>query len=96
MARVRPESSTGLDLTGLETDFITIDDGVNPPSATAGQAKIYVDIADGNLKIIYGNGAVQRIVIVAEPVLEFLQPLQATAQGILAGAVDNPRLYFRL
>ncbi len=34
--------------------------------------------------------------IVPAPVLEFLQPLQATPQGIPAGAVDDPQLFFRL
>ena len=32
----------------------------------------------------------------ARVILEFLQPLQATPQGIPAGAVDDPQLYFRL
>lgn len=34
--------------------------------------------------------------IVPDPVLDFLQPLRATEQGILVDKVDDPRLYFRL
>ena len=34
--------------------------------------------------------------VVPDPVLEFLQPLQATAQGIPAGKVEDPRLHFSL
>jgi hypothetical protein len=37
-------------------------DGITAPSATSGQAKIYVDTADGDLKIIFGDGTVKTIV----------------------------------
>lgn len=36
-------------------------DGVTAPSATAGYAKIYVDTADGDLKVIFGDGTVKTI-----------------------------------
>lgn len=37
-------------------------DGIAAPTATVGQAKIYVDSADGDLKIIFGDGTVKTIV----------------------------------
>lgn len=42
--------------------YISVADGVTAPSATSGQAKIYVDTADGDLKIIFGDGTVKTIV----------------------------------
>lgn len=38
-------------------------DGVPAPSATSGQAKIYVDTADGDLKVIFGDGVIKTIVV---------------------------------
>jgi len=38
-------------------------DGVTAPGATVGQAKIYVDTADGDLKIKFGDGVVKTIVV---------------------------------
>jgi hypothetical protein len=38
-----------------------IADGITAPSATAGKAKIFVDTADGDLKIIFGDGTVKVI-----------------------------------
>ena len=42
--------------------YLTVTDGVTAPSATAGLAKIFVDTADGDLKIIYGDGTTKLIV----------------------------------
>jgi hypothetical protein len=44
------------------TGVFTLADGVTAPSAVAGRAKIYVDSADGDLKIIFGDGTVKTIV----------------------------------
>lgn len=38
-------------------------DGITAPSATVGQAKLYVDTADGDLKVIFGDGTVKTIVV---------------------------------
>lgn len=43
-------------------EAMIIQDGITAPSATVGSAKIYVDAADGDLKIIFGNGIVKTIV----------------------------------
>jgi hypothetical protein len=42
--------------------YAGIADGMTAPSATAGYAKIYVDSADGDLKVIFGDGTVKTIV----------------------------------
>ncbi len=63
MAQNRPENSTGLDLSDIETNILALEDGVTAPSATVGFAKIYVDTADGDLKIVYGDGTVKTIVV---------------------------------
>jgi hypothetical protein len=41
--------------------FVGIKDGMTAPSATAGTAKIYVDTADGDLKVIFGDGTIKTI-----------------------------------
>lgn len=46
----------------VQATFLVITDGVTAPAATAGQAKIYVDTADGDLKIVFGDGTVKTIV----------------------------------
>lgn len=41
---------------------LAITDGITAPSVVAGNAQIYVDSADGDLKIIFGDGTVKTIV----------------------------------
>ena len=38
-----------------------ITDGIAAPTATAGRAKIFVDTADGDYKVIFGDGVIQTI-----------------------------------
>jgi len=42
---------------------LTIFDGITAPSTISGRATIYVDAADGDLKIKYANGTVKTIVV---------------------------------
>jgi hypothetical protein len=42
---------------------VTITDGVTAPSTAAGLAQIYVDTADGDLKIRFGDGTTKTIVM---------------------------------
>ena len=45
-------------------DFtLNLTDGLTAPSATVGRAKIYVDTADGDLKVIFGDGTIKTIVV---------------------------------
>lgn len=39
--------------------IFTVVDGVTAPGATSGFAKIYVDTADGDLKVVFGDGTVK-------------------------------------
>jgi hypothetical protein len=41
---------------------LMLPDGQTAPSATSGKAKIYVDTADGDLKVIFGDGTIKTIV----------------------------------
>lgn len=43
------------------TQFYTLPDGVTAPTTVAGQAFLYVDIADGDLKIKFGDGVIKTI-----------------------------------
>lgn len=43
--------------------YLVIGDNITAPTATAGSAKIYVDVADGDLKIIFGDGTIKTIVV---------------------------------
>lgn len=47
---------------GTFRGWAAVKDGVTAPSATSGYAKIYVDTADGDLKVIFGDGTVKTIV----------------------------------
>lgn len=47
---------------GVISDAFWVVDGVTAPSATSGWAKIYVDSADGDLKVIFGDGVIKTIV----------------------------------
>lgn len=42
--------------------YVSIADGMTAPSAQAGQGRIYIDTADGDLKIIFGDGTIKTIV----------------------------------
>ena len=45
----------------VHTHLLNLEDGVAAPGATAGTAKIYVDTADGDLKIRFGDGTIKTI-----------------------------------
>ncbi len=61
MARLRPELSTGLDMSNLETNVILLEDAITAPDTVSGRAQIYVDTADGNLKVKFADGFVVTI-----------------------------------
>lgn len=42
--------------------YLEITDGITAPGAGTGVARIYVDTADGDLKVVYGDGTVKLIV----------------------------------
>lgn len=44
------------------SQYLRIKDGVTAPGATTGAANIYVDTADGDLKVVFGDGTVKTIV----------------------------------
>lgn len=48
---------------GLRAVGMTLVDGVTPPDTRPGFAQIYVDIADGDLKVKFGDGTVKTIVV---------------------------------
>ncbi len=49
---------------GVQMDgYIAITDGITAPSAITGYAALYVDSADGDLKIIFADGTVKTIVV---------------------------------
>lgn len=63
MAKLRPELATGLDLQDIETNILALEDGITAPSALSGFAQLYVDTADGDLKVIFSDGTVKTIVV---------------------------------
>ena len=46
----------------LYTQKVALIDGITAPPATSGHATLYVDVADGDLKIIFGDGTIKTIV----------------------------------
>lgn len=47
----------------IRADILELTDGVAAPPAGAGGARLYVDAADGDLKIIFADGTIKTIVI---------------------------------
>jgi hypothetical protein len=43
--------------------YLDITDGIAAPGAAAGRARIYVDTADGDLKVVFADGTVKTIVV---------------------------------
>lgn len=43
--------------------YLSIKDGMTAPGAGTGQARIYVDTADGDLKVVFADGTVKTIVV---------------------------------
>lgn len=70
-ARLTIASSTGIvgmpialvlgSATSAPTGGLALQDGATAPSATAGAAKVYVDTADGDLKVMFGDGVTKTI-----------------------------------
>lgn len=57
------ENTSAGEFSTLKVDgALEIKDGMTAPSATTGIAKIYVDSADGDLKVIFADGTVKTIV----------------------------------
>ena len=56
--------SGGLGLAGAVNagTFYGLVDGVTAPGAASGYARIYVDSADGDLKVVFGDGTIKTIV----------------------------------
>ena len=42
--------------------YLDVTDGITAPAAATGRARIYVDTADGDLKVIFADGTVKTIV----------------------------------
>lgn len=61
MAKFRPDLASGLDLSDIETNILALEDGVAAPSTLSGFAQIYVDTADGSLKVKFDSGNVKTL-----------------------------------
>ncbi len=61
MAKARREFSSGIDLTDAQTNILQLEDGVIAPGTLSGFASIYVDTADGDLKVKFGDGTVKTL-----------------------------------
>jgi hypothetical protein len=66
IARFRAVTNQG-DITAnrnliAENGYLDIEDGVTAPGTSSGRARIYVDSADGDLKVKFGDGTVKTIV----------------------------------
>lgn len=53
--------STSLRFNNTYSEVMTLVDGVSAPSTVSGHAQIYVDSADGDLKVKFGDGTVKTI-----------------------------------
>jgi hypothetical protein len=42
--------------------YVAVGDGITAPGAGTGEARIYVDTADGDLKVVFADGTVKTIV----------------------------------
>lgn len=60
--KVRIQTTVGTDAFLVQGGVISIIDGQTAPTATSGRAKIFVDSADGDLKVIFGDGTTKTIV----------------------------------
>lgn len=47
--------------TFVDSEFLTVSDGVTEPTTTTGQTFLYVDTLDGDLKVKFGDGTVKTI-----------------------------------
>ena len=59
---IQVDHSEGEFITLKVDGAVELKDGMTAPAATAGYAKIYVDSADGDLKVIFADGTVKTIV----------------------------------
>ena len=61
--RKRIERLEARELIGNSAVTFAITDGVTAPDAVSGQAILYVDSADGDLKVRFGDGTIKTITI---------------------------------
>lgn len=47
----------------ITASYLELTDGVAAPGAVAGKARLYIDAADGDLKIVYADGVIKTIVV---------------------------------